>query len=320
MKYGGYLTGPFGQSQGLYEIRNEAKRGRGSQEQVDKKINEDTATIIVAQEGLDFVIDPLFKNYHLFQGFIENVPGVSEGSQENWFNNNVFYRKPRIDLESLEHRPFIDTSYLSMMPAGKAMAIIPSPYTLFMLSDILNGESSSEAVIKLSDLVAKEANRLVSLGVSRIQYDEPVIAYKSSLGSLSDTDIQLLFDAMDICGRVTGASTVLSTYFGDISKLISKLSGVNTDCFGVDLTETNPRSFDNINFNGERDIAIGILDSRNTSLENIDQIKKAVLEIQERCNPARIWITPNTATEYRGWTHGMNKLKILKSIIGELRQ
>ena len=98
MQFGIYLTGAFGQSQELYKVRNEAKRGRGSQEAVVKQVAEDTQKIIRLQQenGLDHIIDPMFNLYYLFQPFAEQVEGVNVGPQENWFNNNLFYWRPQI--------------------------------------------------------------------------------------------------------------------------------------------------------------------------------------------------------------------------------
>src|SRR3989344_5713167 len=100
MHLGIYLTGPFGQSQQLYEVRNEAKRGRGTEEAVRQQIEKDAKTVIKAQQeaGLDFIIDPLFGQYDLFQPLVEGVSGISAGRHENWFNNNLFYQKPRIQI------------------------------------------------------------------------------------------------------------------------------------------------------------------------------------------------------------------------------
>ena len=151
MHLGIYLTGPFGQSQQLYEVRNEAKRGRGTEEVVRQQIEKDTETVIKAQQeaGLDFIIDPLFGQYDLFQPLVEGVPGINAGRQENWFNNNLFYQKPRIQIENLQYTSGWSEKFLhpeSLPKDGSWSAILPSPYTLLILSEISGYQNKKSAI------------------------------------------------------------------------------------------------------------------------------------------------------------------------------
>ena len=132
LNVGAYLTGAFGQSQELYIARNEAKRDRGSPETVGVQILKDTKEIIGRQTnaGLSFIVDPMFNFDYLFQAFAEHVDGVSVGSQENWFNNNVFYWRPQISgpLKSQNTGFTSASTHIDLLPKdGKAMAILPSP-------------------------------------------------------------------------------------------------------------------------------------------------------------------------------------------------
>jgi len=60
------------------------------------------------------------------------------------------------------------------------------------------------------------------------------------------------------------------------------------------------------------------LNGRNTSLEDPDVLVQSLSRIMDSSNPAKLWITPNTATEYRGWTHAHNKLSILREVLMRL--
>lgn len=319
MNLGTYLTGPFGQSPELYKARNEAKRGRGSENLVAKQVREDTQQIIQLQKeaGLDFIIDPMFKFFYLFQPLAENFPRVTVGRQENWFNNNVFYRRPQIQGPSV---PIVDTGFTEeylhwdeLPKNGRAMAILPSPYSLLMLSEVNGYSNKKEAVSNLAEIMQAEAGHLVSKGIGRIQYDEPAIVVKQSLGSLREEDLQLLQRGMEICGKVKGATTSLQTYFGDAGPIIPFLLTLPVDCLGIDGTETNLTEISKYKYSG-KEVALGLLDARNTSLENPGEIAEQVQFIAQRTNPKKIWLTPNTATEYRGFTHGIKKLNLLKLV------
>lgn len=316
-QFGAYLTGPFGQSQELYLARNEAKRGRASERTVAEQIRKDTRQVIQLQKDadLDFVVDPLFNLFYLFQPFAENIPGVKPGPQENWFNNNVFYWRPHIQ-GPLEIQAGFTEKHLPLdeFPSdGTALAILPSPYTLLMLSDLTGYTSKKEAVDNLAELLLAEAQHLISKGVGRIQYDEPAIVVKQSLGSLTRADLGLLQRGIEICGKVEGATSSLHTYFGDAGPIIPYLMGLPIDCIGIDGTETSLADIVKHDYSG-KEVALGLLDARNTSLENPGEIARQIKAVADKTHPAKLWVTPNTGTEYRGFTHGTKKVKLLAEV------
>ncbi len=320
---GAYLTGPFGQSQDLYLARNEAKRGRAPAGAVARQIHQDTQQIIQLQKksGLDFVIDPQFSLFYLFQPFAEQVRGVTPGPQENWFNNNVFYWRPQIH-GPLEIQTGFTEKYLQgdLLPKdGTAMVILPSPYTLLMLSDASGYASRIDALTNLAEVVHAEAQHLVFHGIGRIQYDEPAIVVKQSLGSLTQEDLNLLARGMEICGRVAGATTSLHTYFGDAGPILPFLMSLPVDCIGIDGTETSLADLVKQDYSG-KELALGLLDARNTSLENTEEIVRQIKTVADKINPVKLWLTPNTGTEYRGFNNGIQKVKLLAEVRGKLHE
>ena len=321
MKFGSYLTGPFGQSQELYKARNEAKRGRGSPQAVTKQILEDTKTIIAKQEeaGLDYLIDPMFAFYYLFQPLAENVEGVEIGPQENWFNNNVFYWRPQINGPLRVGDGFSEKfTHLDLLPKdGSGMAVLPSPFTLLMLSDLSGYRDKKGAMVDLAHLLKGEAMDLVAKGIGRIQYDEPVIVHRQSLGSITPEDLQLLKWGIEICGDIEGATVSLHTYFGDAGPILPHLIDLPVECIGVDGTETNLDDILKHKFGGV-ELAFGLVDARNTFLEDPEELVARLRTVAEKSEPAALWFTPNTGTEYRGYSHGMNKLSILEKVRREL--
>ena len=317
MTFGAYLTGSFGQSQNLYKARNEAKRGRGSQETVIEQAREDTKRVIALQRdaGLDFIVDPMFHFFYLFQPFSEKVDGVRVGPQENWFNNNVFYWRPQVQGPLNQQTGFTERYiHLDELPTdGTGMAILPSPYTLLMLSDVRGYSDRKEAVANLAEVIHSEAKHLVSRGVGRIQYDEPVIVVRQSLGSLTEEDLTLLTKGMEVCGRIDGATTSLHTYFGNAGPIIPALLSLPVDCIGIDGTETSLADILKHDYS-TKELTLGLLDARNTSLENPAEIANHLRTVAERTHPRKLWLTTNTGTEYRGFTHGVNKLDLLHQV------
>lgn len=331
LNFGVYLTGPFGQSQELYVARNAVKRGRASPDIVDSQIVKDTKTIIDEQvkRGFSFVIDPMFRFFYLFQPINQKVPGFSEGPQENWFDNNVFYMRPQINGTFDLNATGFTEEYIhaDLLPDKERMAIMPSPFTLMMLSTFngINGyemplASRKSFVRDLAQLIKSEAQHLANMGFSRIQYDEPTIVYKQHLGSqASETneDLALLSLAMQHCGKIEGATTILHTYFGSAGPILPQLLDLAVDGLGIDGTKTTLDEVVRYRFS-EKELAIGLLDARSTAPENPQKIIQKLFRIVEMTSPKALWLTPNTGTEYRGWSNGFEKMTILQKVKEEL--
>ncbi len=317
MHIGAYLTGRFGQSQALYTARNEEKRGRGSREEVEKQRRKDTKTVLDLQEqvGLDVLCDPLFAQDDIFQSFAEHVPGVQRSfQQENYLNNNVFFKQPHIQGPFLPINAVGFTQkhmYLDLFSKGrKALGILPSPYLLLAYAHVEGYDHKENALIDLSILLKREAEHLVKQGITRIQYDEPVFVHKNDLGSLKEEDKELLARAMLICGKVEGATTILHTYFGNAGPVLPFLLTLPVDGLGIDATETAVRDVVQHSFK-EKELVLGLIDARSTAREDPVVLARIARSVAEHCMPKSLWITPNTGTEYWGYTHGVNKLHIL---------
>jgi len=324
LNVGAYLTGAFGQSNKLYEARNEAKRGRiaplNIKDIVNKQILEDTKTIIDKQKkaGFSFIIDPMFNVYYLFQQFSDNVKGVKIGPQENWFDNNVFYWIPLIDKPlNTKQELFTRNIHLNLLPEENTMVILPSPYSLLMLShvDYVKGyDNKKSAIIDISEIIKQEANKLAEKGVKRIQYDEPAFVKKQSLGSLEKEDFELLEIALEKCGKIKNIETSLHTYFGDAGPIINYLINLPVDCIGIDATETRLEDVLKNDFS-KKELAIGLINARESYIEDVDELVSKLKLIKNRSRPKALWLTPNTGTEYIGWTYGLKKMNILKKAV-----
>ena len=202
--------------------------------------------------------------------------------------------------------------HLELLPTdGNWMAILPSPYTLLELSEISGYRDKKSAIKDLAKLIKAEAMHLASLGAGRIQYDEPVLVVKQSLGSLEKEDLELMQIAMDICGTIPDTSTVVHTYFGDAAPLLQFLKNLPVDGIGIDCTETNLEPILQENFS-EKELVLGLIDARSTDPEKPEELVVQLRKVLEYSQPRALWLTPTTGTEINGYTHALKKMEILK--------
>lgn len=309
MRFGTYLTGPFGQSQQLYEARNEEKRQRADKKTTEQQRQKDTIDIITLQQqaGLDYIIDPGFYHDDIFETLIRNIPGIATKRQENWFNNNTFYNVPQITAPLNKQTEF-STKHTHLLPKEKTMAILPSPYTILTLSDVHGYPDQLSAITDIAQLIDHEARTLATKGITRIQYDEPAFVYKNSHSALMPEDYKLLDYALNLCGQIPNATTSLHTYFGTAEGLMDYFEDLYVDCIGIDLTETRPETLKPI----KKEITIGMIDARTTARENPQNLAKLAKEIAQHTQAETIWITPNTGTDQIGYTATKEVINLLR--------
>ena len=115
------MTGAHGQSQSLYEIRNEWKRGREKHSEVKKQVLSDTREIVALQKraGLDYVIDPMFNVYYLFQAFVSgaSVHTVSKTNDSAAYTHTSIYESKIFD--GRQHG--VDASYYKTLLEATVM-------------------------------------------------------------------------------------------------------------------------------------------------------------------------------------------------------
>jgi len=336
LKIGAYLTGSFGQSGDFRDIRNEVNRRDGSKKNLEQQLLKDTQKIIDEQKkaGFDFIIDPMFNLFHLFQPITDEKghPAFERGPQEPWFHRNQFYWRPQIagqvpiftfgnDLNNSFTSEYINLELLSDVDS---MVILPSPFALYELADVAPGEYAGrhEAIIDFAFILKREAELLVEMGVKRIQYDDPVIAVKQYFGSLKKEDLDHLAVGMEFCGEIEGATTSLHTYFGNVGdneeygnkSIIPYLFNLNVDCIGIDGTYTPISEITKHDANG-KEIALGLIDGDTTYNRGADRLRKDLDDVAAKCKPSKLYLTSNTGLDNIGWTYGLEKMKLMSEVI-----
>ena len=123
------------------------------------------------------------------------------------------------------------------------------------------------------------------------------------------------FALVDLAGgKIKNIETSLHTYFGDAGPIINYLINLPVDCIGIDATETRLEDVLKNDFS-KKELAIGLINARESYIEDVDELVSKLKLIKNRSRPKALWLTPNTGTEYIGWTYGLKKMNILKKAV-----
>lgn len=239
---------------------------------------------------LGYVCDPLVDWDDIFRPF-SKLKSVSLGALNRVYETNTFYRRLSFDGPIEDAGNIVKTSLaISLLPKNKA-ACIADPYTFADQNLSSKYKKFDELIIAIAKMLRKELDSLVKSGFGLIQLVAPSIAYNAKV------DFGLIKDALDIVTSGLRAKTMLHFYFGDVSKKIEKLLDLPVTGLGFDLTSTPISSIKKHSFSG-KSLALGMINSYNTKLEDRQDCIKELNNILAKTKPDEAFVTTNFDLQY----------------------
>jgi len=256
---------------------------------------------------LSFVCDPLLEWDDIFRPFAK-LKSVKLASLNRIYEMNTFYRKLSFNGKALSDAGKIVKSNLAvpLLPINKAVCL-PEPYT-FAERHQSSVYKKDEFVIFLAKILRKEIDSLTKTGFKLIQLVGPSIAY-----NINKVDLDLVGDALNIVTKNLKVKTILHFYFGDVSKKIEKLLDLPVSGLGFDTTTTPISSIKKHSFSG-KSLAVGLVNSYNTKIENKTKCVAEMNQILSKTKPNDAFITTNFDLEYIPKEFAQQKIVLLGEI------
>lgn len=255
--------------------------------------------LVAAQN--DVGLDRLVEGQARWDDMLAHPLSVNDSVEQRgivrYYDNNNFYRDPVIvdDLSA-------GTDVASELQAAAALtddlqAVIPGPYTL---TDLATNEYYDEEV----DVLAAVAE-LLATTVAAFPPVETLWLMEPSLVASPPQEGEKVpvRRALDQVADAVDASVVAHTYFGALEETMhAHLVDAHVDAIGYDLV-TAPESVAHLvaEYGTHDEVALGVVDGRNTVVETPQTIRDRVRWFLEQCRTStfdRIFIAPNTETFY----------------------
>ena len=223
-----------------------------------------------------------------------------------YFDNNLYYRIP-IVKGKIKRTKRILYDFEIAFEIEKNVKPVLSCYTIAKLSKNEFYSKFDEFLWDLCDAIREEIEELEGMGVEFIQIDEPSLLYaeKDELKNLEDVFKEL---------TSTKAKTVLMTYFDSAERIFPEVLDFGFDVIGLDFVEgyeENTRVLEEYSF--ER-INVGLIDGRNTKMEDLNDLKRKFEEIVSRDEFKEIYISPNTGLEFLPRVKAFEKMRIVSKL------
>ena len=322
---GCYVTGLLPRPSELIKKTRAHERERISEKELEESFTEATGTVIEAQisAALNYITDGMLRWQDLLRPFTEGLKGVEVGGLTRWFNNNTFYRKPIItDHVKREKDVVKNTMHLEKLPKNIFWkAILPAPYTFVSLSENLFYKDEAEFMFKFAEIVNEEIKSLAEAGFSYIQLSDPALVWGSSTPKFGEDKLSLVKDVLEIAVKGKSVKTCLQTFFGDFSQVLPEVLDFPVDHLGIDLYETDFEKLKDYSF--EKGVALGLVDSRSSLVEEQDELAAVAKEIVEsvyRSKIGEVFICPNCDLDFLSWERAEEKMKVVSSVAKRLRE
>jgi 5-methyltetrahydropteroyltriglutamate--homocysteine methyltransferase len=280
----------------LRKTLHSIERGEATAEDLDRAQDDLVREVIAEQEtaGIDLVTDGQVRWDDLLTPFARHIAGFEIGGLLRWFDNNTYYRRP-VCVGPPEWRgpSSVDAFKFAVETAtAPVKAVIPGPITFTRMSLDEHFGTHEDFVLAIARVLAQEAFELEAAGASVIQIDEP-----SLLEAPEDLDLAAAALGV-VVGDLQRAETVLATYFGDAKRLGPQIFDLPVDGFGFDLV-SGPENREVIKeIPPEKKLQAGIVDARNTKLEDTDALARTISDLAELVTPQRLRVAPSCGLDY----------------------
>ena len=289
----------------------------GKKTEADLKAAEDalTRTAIAEQveSGLDMVTDGQIRWYDPISHLASKLENVSINGLLRFFDTNFYFRQPVVQGPIRWSHPVLRAEYemASAVSSKPVKPVLTGAITLARHSIVEYPPYQKDfrrLVHDYNEAVAQEVRELAAADARVIQIDEPSILQDPSSMDLLDETLKLLASAKG------GARLALHVYFGDPAPILDRLLQSPADIVGLDFTY-NPGLVDRVAAaRPAKVLGLGLLDSRNTKLEDSDTVLRALDRILPQVQAEECYLTPSSGLEYLPRDRALQKLKRLVAI------
>ncbi|MEX1996979.1 MAG: hypothetical protein WD884_06375 [Nitrosopumilaceae archaeon] len=281
-----YTVGIYPRSEELIEATRKNAKNLSSLYLAGKK----EYIVIQKKAKLSYVCDPLVDWDDIFRPF-SKLKSVKLEALNRVYETNTFYRKLSFEGDLSDAGNIIRSNLaVSLLPKNR-VACIADPYTFADVHLSTKYKKKEEFTIAIAKMLRKEIDTLVKSSFGLIQLVSPSIAYNAKV------DFGLVKEALSIITRGLKAKTVLHLYFGDVSKKMEKLLDLPVSGLGFDITSTPISSIKKHSFSGKL-LAVGMINSYNTKLEDKAECILELNNIISKTKPEESFVTTNFDLQY----------------------
>ena len=258
----------------LRVVKNRRDQGKATDHEVQDAIRQTTRRILDIQDraGIDLPVDGS-AGWDDAQTYVaRGLGGFQIAGLIRYLDTNTYYRQPEITGPIAWKGPITVEDYRAAqsMSERPVKAFLPGPYSLYRFSKDRHYKNEAEALSALGKALAQEAAALEEAGARWIHFEEPW------LGRAKADEAEKVRAALTPLLQGRKAKTTIHVPFTAPTQVFDALRDLPWTAIGLDLREA-PAGWDLLPRVPEgRTVALGLVDARNTKLEEADEVAREV--------------------------------------------
>jgi 5-methyltetrahydropteroyltriglutamate--homocysteine methyltransferase len=290
-------------------------RGEITPEQLAKVEDEVTVEVIKEQEeaGIELVTDGQVRWLDEQTYLAGRLEGISLNGLIRFFDTNTYYRQPVIEGPVVWQSPVTvrDYRFARDNASRPVKPVLTGPYTLARLSQLRDGISLETVAMQLAEALSQEAQALAAENPPLVQFNEPAITRHAEDLPLARKAWRRLLEGLSL-------ETAVYFYFGSPRGAVAAAVESGFTTVGVDLTESGALAELQ---NGPRPqkLAIGVMDSRTTRLEDAGVLARRVQDGLTIVAAEDLYVNPNMGLEFLPREQAQAKLVRLVEGVNRVR-
>lgn len=281
--------------------------------------NDRIKEVIDTQEtaGLDQITDGLIRWYGPISHMVRRLENVGINGLVRYFDTNFYVRQPEVNETPKWERPSVSDEYnfADQHSDSQVRQVLTGPLTLAHYSIWKTDQfsSTSEKVRAYVDVLAEELESLQDIGASVVQLDEHALKHHPD-------EVSLLMEAYNELKDVAPELQVsLSFSFGSASTAVQSVDQLEADEIVIDTTypSFSEKELERIvNEGAASSVVLGILDARNTKMEDPEALADTFAPTVEKLNNKGISVglSPSTGLELLPASYAREKLEVLSEV------
>jgi len=294
-------------------FRDYLRKVEGLQKDLDVEVDREVlkrAIVEVLDEQKKAGIEILTDGQLIWHDFLLTLASRLDGFEMNglvrYFDNNLYYRIPIVRGKIRRIKKLLYDLEIAL-EIEKSVKAILSCYTITKLSRNEFYKSYEDFLWDLCKAIKEEIKELESMGVKYIQIDEPSLLYAEK------SELEVLKEVYNELTNVN-VETILMTYFAPAGRIFPDVLDFGFDVIGLDFVEGYEENLRVVKEYSFERINIGIVDGRNTKMENLNELKDRFERIVSSGTFKKVYISPNTGLEFLPRIKAYEKMQLVAKL------
>ena len=294
-----------------------AEHGKATPQQV-AEVADAVTTMVVADQSrafIDVVTDGMVRWDGPLSHLARHLDGLETGELVRWFDTNFYDRRVHVVGEIKRPTSFLTADYaVADDIAQKPLKpVLPGPVTFSRMARDEHYGSRERVAHALAEALAAEVADLAAAGATCFQLDEPLLCrYPEDLELVAQTAGRVFEAAGE------GATTVLSTYYGDLAALADRLERIPGTHLGMDMV-SGPANFELLKrLPEDRGVVLGLFDARTTLQEDAADVAARLEPHRRQLVQRDVLVGPNAGLELLPRDHAFDKLLHARYLVEKL--